>query len=410
MFARFPIYYGWVNVVVAAMAMVTTLSGNDQGLGLITESLLKDLRIDKLYWSNINLTATLIGALFVFPTGRLVDRFGSRVVLTGILAPLGLTVLGMSHATTTTQLWVTAILTSVLGQSALSVASMSLVGKWFGRRISFAMGVYAILVVIGYIIAFLLFGAAIARHGWRDPWGIFGRVILFGIAPLAWFTVRPTPESVGLEGDFERQSDVRPAGMTAAQALQTQAFWLFGLSAAFFGLFFGGIMLFYESILRERGFEPHVRDTALGAQTLAGLVASFVGGGIGLRWSLGKLMAATMALLAGSLLVLANLSSMAEVLLYAAAMGAAGGLVTVIFFSIWGHAFGRAHLGQIQGIAQGLCIVFGAFGPRILAQIQIINGSYSRAFYAFAAISLLLGAWAWFVPIPRPSGASLELV
>ena len=92
-------------------------------------------------------------------------------------------------------------------------------------------------------------------------------------------------------------------------------------------------------------------------------------------------------------------------ILYAAAMGAAGALVTVIFFSIWGHAFGRAHLGQIQGIAQGLCIVSGAFGPRILAQIQHISGSYASAFYAFAGVSLLLGLWAWFVPIPGPEEA-----
>jgi MFS family permease len=403
-FARFPVYYGRVNVVVAAIAMVTTLSGNDQGLGLITESLLKDLRIGKLYWSNINLTATLIGALFVFPTGRLIDRFGSRVVLTAILVPLGLTVLGMSHATTTGQLWVTAILTSVLGQSALSVASMALVGKWFGRRISLAMGVYSILVVIGYIVAFLLFGAAIAHHGWREPWNLFGCVIPFGIAPLAWLAVRPTPESVGLQGDFQPQPHARPAGVTADQALRTQAFWLFGLSSAFFGLFFGGIMLFYESILRELGFDTHVRDMVLGIQTFSGLLASFLGGGIGLRWSLGKLMAIAMALVTGSLLLLANLSSMTQVILYAAAMGAAGGLVTVIFFSIWGHAFGRAHLGQIQGIAQGLCIVSGAFGPRILAQIQFINGSYAPAFYAFAVVSLLFGLWAWFVPIPRPEG------
>ena len=76
--------------------------------------------------------------------------------------------------------------------------------------------------------------------------------------------------------------------------------------------------------------------------------------------------------------------------------------MTVIFFSIWGHAFGRAHLGQIQGIAQGLCIVAGAFGPRILNQLQIINGSYSPAFHAYAGVSLLLGLWAWFVPILRP--------
>ena len=33
-------------------------------------------------------------------------------------------------------------------------------------------------------------------------------------------------------------------------------------------------------------------------------------------------------------------------------MGLAGGFVMVVFFSFWGRAFGRAHLGRIQGAAQ----------------------------------------------------------
>src|SRR5215510_3893052 len=36
-------YYGWSVLVVAALAMVGTLPGRTQGLGLITESLLRDL-------------------------------------------------------------------------------------------------------------------------------------------------------------------------------------------------------------------------------------------------------------------------------------------------------------------------------------------------------------------------------
>ena len=37
--ARWPIYYGWVNLTVAAAAMVGTLPGRTQGLGLVTEPL-----------------------------------------------------------------------------------------------------------------------------------------------------------------------------------------------------------------------------------------------------------------------------------------------------------------------------------------------------------------------------------
>jgi hypothetical protein len=44
---RVPFYYGWVNVGIAAVAMVATLPARTHGLGLITEQLLRDLRLDR---------------------------------------------------------------------------------------------------------------------------------------------------------------------------------------------------------------------------------------------------------------------------------------------------------------------------------------------------------------------------
>src|SRR5437867_9761580 len=92
-------FYGWYIVGMAAMAMVGTLPGRTQGLGLITEPLLADLHLDRVTYAAINLWATLIGSLFCLPCGRLVDRFGSRLVLTVVLAALAATVLGMGAAT-----------------------------------------------------------------------------------------------------------------------------------------------------------------------------------------------------------------------------------------------------------------------------------------------------------------------
>src|SRR6266851_8255616 len=94
---RETFYYGWTNLVIAALAMVGTLPGRTQGLGLITEPLISDLHIDRVSYAGINLWATLIGAAFCLPCGRLADRLGSRIVLTGVLLALGGTVLVMSH-------------------------------------------------------------------------------------------------------------------------------------------------------------------------------------------------------------------------------------------------------------------------------------------------------------------------
>ena len=44
-----PAWAGWINVVVAAVIMLATLPGRTQGLGLITEPMLRDLQLDRVY-------------------------------------------------------------------------------------------------------------------------------------------------------------------------------------------------------------------------------------------------------------------------------------------------------------------------------------------------------------------------
>src|SRR5688572_8101943 len=92
-------YYGWINLGVAALAMVATLPGRTQGLGLVTEPLIADLQIDRVTWATVNLWATLIGALFCLPVGRLADRLGPRCVLATLVAALGAVVLAMGYTT-----------------------------------------------------------------------------------------------------------------------------------------------------------------------------------------------------------------------------------------------------------------------------------------------------------------------
>ncbi len=73
----------------------------------------------------------------------------------------------------------------------------------------------------------------------------------------------------------------------------------------------------------------------------------------------------------------------------------------VIFFSFWSHAYGRAHLGKIQGAAQALTVIASAIGPLLLAECVTRTGSYAAMFYLLAFFVLLLALSAWFVKLPE---------
>lgn len=411
-----PFYYGWVNLMVAALAMVGTLPGRTQGLGLITERLLADLQMDRVIFARINLWATLVGALFALGVGRVIDRFGSRVVLAVVAAALGTVVLLMSGLKGAVSIALLITLTRGLGQSALSVISITMVGQWFVRRITLAMAVYTIVLSVGFMLAFPIVGAMVIRYGWRTAWTAIGLTLLLGLAPLGWLFVRRSPEACGLSPDGERTPDEvsaariveTMAGHTLSQALSTPAFWVFGLASAVYGLIASGIALFNESILAERGFDASTYHRSLVIVALTALIGNFLGGWLTTKWSMNRLLALAMGLLAGSLVALPHVTTQAHVAAYALVMGLSGGFVIVIFFSVWSRAFGRAHIGKIQGAAQALTVVASAVGPLLLAECVSRTGSYAAMFYLLTLIVLVLGVCAWFVAVPEAEISSQQ--
>lgn len=400
---RFAIYYGWVIVVLAALAMIGTLPGRTQGLGLITEPLLADLQLDRVAFAQMNLWATLLGALFCLGVGRGIDQWGARVMLTVVVLGLGGTVIAMSSTSGAGILFLLLVLSRGFGQSALSVVSLTMVGQWFHRRLSLAMGIYAVLLSAGFMGAFPIVGGAVLAHGWRSVWSVIGWCLVLVLVPLGLLLARRAPDSAGFgtENFTAPGTSVSGLDFTWAAALRTPAFWVFALASSLYNLVASGIGLFNQSILAERGFDPGIYHRSLVITALTSLAGNFVGGWLAPRWRVNRLMAVAMAMLAGALLGLPSLKTPAHVDVFAVVMGLAGGFVIVIFFSFWADAFGRAQLGRIQGTAQMLTVLASALGPLLLAQGHAWSGSYAAVFYGLAAVVGLFGLAAWCVKLPR---------
>jgi MFS family permease len=395
-------YYGWIVILVAAAAMVGTLPGRTQGLGLITEPLLNDLHLRRVDYAQINLWATLIGALFCIGIGQLQDRIGSRLVLAGIAVALGAVVVAMSRASDLIMMFVLISLTRGLGQSALSVVSLTMVGQWFRKRLDLAMAIFTVVMSVGFMIAFPIVGAMVSQHGWRYAWARVGWALVIVLAPAAILLVRRPEGATGdeVEGSHSAGESAELTGFTLSEALGTPAFWVMATASALYGLIASGIGLFNESVLHERGFKPGVYYQSLVITALTSLIGNFLGGYLAAKGSMNRLMSVAMVLLMFALMALPNVSAIWQVNVLAVTMGIAGGFVMVLFFSFWGRAYGRAHLGKIQGAAQTLTVVASAVGPLLLALCIARTGSYAAGFYALALVVGSMALAAWKVRLP----------
>jgi MFS family permease len=440
-----PFFYGWVIVLMSAVAMLATFPGRSHGLGTITERLVDDpdfLKDADLFaglplltdpqqlraaqehekdeswqadlkefkkrvrdrFGSMNLWATLLGALFCLPCGRLVDRFGARINLTLVTFLLGVVVVAMTEMNAYWPFFMALFLTRGLGQSALSVISLAMPGKWFSRRLGFAMAVYTILVALGFMAAFATM-ERVREQSWRMVWSAVGYILLVGVAPASWLLVRNSPEEMGLRVDgtiLPQDTPIAPpTGYPLMKALSEPAFWAFALATSMYGLVSSGVLLFNQDILRECGFTKETYYDLLKITTGLGLAGNFLGGFLVQRMSLRGVMGLSMSLLAAALFWMPHVETFRHLLCYAVGMSLGGGMMTVVFFTAFGKVFGRLHLGQIQGIAQMLTVFASALGQLLVPRCNLVFGSYMPFFNASACVVVALGVWTLVLRMPE---------
>jgi hypothetical protein len=203
--------------------------------------------------------------------------------------------------------------------------------------------------------------------GWRIAWASIGLALLVVLAPVAWWLDRSSPETIGanLDGDpspaLEGAAAAKPDARqwTLGETLRSPAFWVFALASSVYGLVASGIGLLNESILAERGFAPDIYYSALAVTAITGLAGNFAAG----RWHHGSRherssLSQWWCWRPGRR---ARVSTPAQVMVQAVAMGIAGGFVTVPYF--WGHA--GSCTWDDQGAAQALTVL--ASSPLFLA-------------------------------------------
>src|SRR5262245_56507052 len=203
------------------------------------------------------------------------------------------------------------------------------------------MGAYCVLMTILMATATGSLASEVAADGWRIAWN-YQAIALAGVAVLAFLIAPSFRETPGLP----EKSTVEIASATLPAALSSGCFWVFSLSISLFGLAASGVSLFQQSILSECGLPENVYHQVLVIGLLTGMVANLAGGWAARSVSLSRLLAVAMLLLGGSLAVLPLVRTAGQAYAQAVVSGIAGGLLTVLFFAVWGHAFGPRWLAR----------------------------------------------------------------
>lgn len=400
-------YYGWLLVGLSGLGIFFSGPGQTYSNAVFIESYVRDLSMDRTSVSSIYSAATLVSGLLLFFMGRLVDRFGRRIMFTTAALMLGAACLFNSLVTGPIMLFIGFFLVRYFGQGSLTLIPNTLVSQWFikyrGRAISFA----GLGGLIGAASFPPILNALIEAYGWRHTWQITAVLLILLLAPLAYYLVRNRPEDVNLNPDGQRTNEDSldnpkaeiEDSWTLSEVVRTRTFWFILCCAAIPAALYTGITFQIFSILGEQGINRTTTSFVLSLIPLVSFGCSLIAGFVVEKVKVARMLSLTFLLNIAAPLVLMASNSYATVLLFAVLWGVGQGLLNVPMGVIWANYYGREHLGSIQSVTTTAMVIGSALGPIPFGWSFDTFGSYNFMLMVSVAI-WLIGAVLAFLAVP----------
>jgi MFS family permease len=334
--------------------------------------------------SGLYTAGSLTAAASMFGVGWLLDRFGARMMLTGIGLLMGLAALWMSTVDSQLQLYVGFAGLRLLGQGSLTLVPTALVAVWFVRRRGRTTALAGLGMMVGQVVFPPLIHLLINNYGWRDAWIVLAVIIWVLLVPAAVLLVRRSPESVGLRADNaalgspeDAASATTTSGWTLREAMSTNAFWLLLFASSSQSLISTGLTFHQADVLGARGLGSGVSAAVLSVMGPSAFAGMMLSGILADRYPGRYLLVFSQVLLMLAMLVVMFLTTAWQAFAYGAMAGFSMGFGMTVSAVIWPNYFGTRHLGRIRGVASSMMVAAAALGPLPLALVLAAPVSYS---------------------------------
>lgn len=392
--ARHGVFFGWW--IVAAGFVIQILNGGllFHAFGAYILPLQADFGWSKGQLSGAFSMARAESGILGPVQGWAIDRFGPKIMMQIGMVLFGAGFIYMSTIDSLVSFYL-AFAMMALGSSLGGFMPLATtVTNWFARKRAMALGVMMTGMSVGGLTVPIVVWS-ISELGWRDTSLISGIIILVVGMPLT-LIMRHSPEPHGLLPDGAQRSYrdgkmIAPppiTGLTAKQAIKSQAFWMISLSHGAALLIVGSALLHQIPHMVE-GMGLSTGSAALVVAVLAVVViAAQLGGGyVGDRINKKVGIAGCMLAHAAGFAVFAVSTSMIGALAFAVLHGGAWGFRSPLINSIRADYFGRASYATIMGFTSLIVMIGMTVGPLFAGIMRDSTGSYEAPFLILAAIA-----------------------
>jgi MFS family permease len=406
-------FFGWYLVAVSWMTMFLVSA---VAVSIFFKPILEEFGLDRATLSSVYTVVMIVFAVLSPFLGRLIDRFGPRVMVL-----VGVTAMSLSNFVNglAASLWHLYLGRALFELRPLN-ATQVLINRWFVKKRGRALGIYAAGMPIGTLVLSPISQYLILNWGWRMTMLFWAGVTFVIMLPMT-LLVRDNPEDKGYGTDGEpiyRDKPIEPlpkigadtletksgarTGISLAEAARAGSFWLLSASHLICGIGCGFMMTHIVIFATDVGYSEMIGASFLSVQGGVNLVGVLLTGHLSDRIARSKVLAMTHLIRSLSfvtIVIFILLGGGSLWLLYIAmALFGFGWFTTAPLVSgLVADLFGYLRMGTILGLVLSSHVVGTALGAYAGGITFELTGSYYSFFLIQGMLEFLAAAFAFAI-------------
>lgn len=407
----YKFFPGWSILGIAALAQFLSAPGQSFSVAVFKDPMRMSLGLSETQYSLAYGFATIVSACLLPFIGRMLDHWGARIILPIVATGLAISCFFMSQIHTLGSLYLGFSLVRSLGQGALTLISVWMVGEWFekkrGRATALAgFGSAFSVMTVPFINSWL-----ISEYGWKTGWIFHAVTVAVCLILPGIFIVRNRPEDLGLhpdgidpeqkpEPDPEEKSK-RPLitatieSWTVRQVLRDPTFWKLLSVITTHALVGTGLVFHQIALLGSHGVPTNWAIRMMAFQAVCATLLMFPAGWLTDRFTSRYILCFSMLCMALANLIVLTMPAIWMVVVYTFLLGITGSIFRSTATVVWINYYGRMNQGAVRGVAWSMMILASALGPLPVAMSIDYFGSYNPVLYLFMALPLMAALAVW---------------
>jgi len=389
-------HYRWYIVALTLVNQALALGVLVYSFALFVVPWLDEFEVSRSKVMLAILSFQIVTGLLSPVLGRYMDQFAMRLlVLSGALTmSLGLFLLSLA-----TEFWqIVALHVTLLPVGMIltgTLASQTMVSKWFIEKRGLAIGVSSMGTSLGGLSVPLVTAWLIVEQGWQGAYLVLAMLSLILLVPLNYLVLRHDPPILRLQAS--ETSGVEMKTWTTRQILESWAFWIPVLALIPINAAFGGTQFNLGAYMSDLGYGQAVAAQLIAITSGAMIVGKLFFGSLGDRVDHRKLYWLMAGMLLVSMYFYEGSPGRPALFLAASLQGFATGGVMPMMGIMYSSRFGTLSFGRVLGLVN-LFLMIGSFGSILSGWIFDLTQSYDAAFQVFALLLLPGTIVMYFLP------------